>query len=178
MAELTLLQWKWLYFLPQTNGNATEAARLAGYRGNDNVLRVRGAKNMANPAIKEELQKILRKTAMEAEEVLERLTEQARLDISEFFTLKDYGNSKRAEPNFEFIQKYGHLIKSIKYRKDAIYPDIEFHDSQRALELLGRYHSLFKDVQERQGMPDTVVYNQIVVRETKEVKQDEDVIEG
>lgn len=34
-------------------GNATEAARMAGYKGNANTLRVVGAENLAKPAIAE-----------------------------------------------------------------------------------------------------------------------------
>lgn len=38
-------------FMGKAAGNATEAARLAGYRGTDNTLRVVGAENLSKPAI-------------------------------------------------------------------------------------------------------------------------------
>ncbi len=39
------------YYLGAARGNATEAARLAGYGGNDDTLAHAGSDNLANPAI-------------------------------------------------------------------------------------------------------------------------------
>lgn len=38
-------------YMGKAAGNATEAARLAGYKGNNNTLRVVGSENLAKPAI-------------------------------------------------------------------------------------------------------------------------------
>ncbi|MFW6086155.1 MAG: terminase small subunit [Myxococcota bacterium] len=40
-------------YLGEACGNATQSARLAGYKGNNNTLRVVGAENLAKPAIQE-----------------------------------------------------------------------------------------------------------------------------
>lgn len=41
----------------EARGNATEAARLAGYKGNDNTLHVVGAENLQKPTIIEAIEK-------------------------------------------------------------------------------------------------------------------------
>lgn len=42
-------------YMGETDGNATEAARLAGYAGNDNTLASVGAENLRKPAILQEI---------------------------------------------------------------------------------------------------------------------------
>ena len=40
-------------YMGEARGNATQAARLAGYAGDDNTLRVVGSENLAKPAIRD-----------------------------------------------------------------------------------------------------------------------------
>lgn len=63
-------------------GNATEAARMAGYKGNDRTLAVTGAKNLTKPAVREAIRAAEMETRSRAiadrEEIQELLTSIAR----------------------------------------------------------------------------------------------------
>jgi hypothetical protein len=52
--------------------------------------------------------------------------------------------------NWEEVEKRGYLIKGLKFSRQG-YPILEFHDSQKALELVGRTHRMFVDRQELTG---------------------------
>jgi phage terminase small subunit len=77
--NLTLKQEKFVHaYLGEARGNATQAARLAGYSGNDNTLRSLGAQNLAKRAIKEAVETAQRRDRtrpkrMTNEEALEEL---------------------------------------------------------------------------------------------------------
>lgn len=60
--------------------NAAESARRAGYA----APHVEGAKNLAKPRIREYLEEHFKERGMSAQEVIARLTEQARADIGAF----------------------------------------------------------------------------------------------
>jgi phage terminase small subunit len=123
--------------------NATRAAERAGYRGNDATLGAIGYENLRKPQIAERVSHRLRESAMTADEVLMRLSEQARADISEF--LKEYGAI-----DWDAVDKKGHLVKKITHTKGK-QSIIEIYDAQSALSLLGRAHGLFKDKVEHSG---------------------------
>ncbi|NIO43164.1 MAG: terminase small subunit, partial [Burkholderiales bacterium] len=61
--------------------NATQAARDAKYEGNDVTLASVGYENLRKPQIRERIKQRLNTMAMSADEVLARLSEQARGDI-------------------------------------------------------------------------------------------------
>ena len=124
--------------------NATEAARRAGYRATYESLRRIGSQNLTKPKIRKEIDSRLNEMVMSADEVLSRLSQQASAEYSEFMT--KYGTLDLSKL---IAEGKGHLIKRIK--KDATGIDIWFYDSQKALELLGKYHSLFTEKQEHTG---------------------------
>ena len=66
------------------NPNATEAARKAGYAGNDKTLSVVGAENLAKPCIAALIEKRVESAAMSADEVLSELSGIARGDYFEY----------------------------------------------------------------------------------------------
>lgn len=120
--------------------NATEAARRAGYKGNDVTLGVVGYENLRKPQIRNEIDNILKERAMLAGEVLERLTEIARGGLADFLDLSVSGL-----PIFDFekaqaANRLG-LLKKYKVTKSGV--EIELHDPLKALELLGKHHQLF-----------------------------------
>ena len=140
--------------------NATESARRAKYKGNENTLGVIGHENLRKPKIREEIDKRLKELAMSAEEVLARLGDMARGDIGDFLTIE----SMSFDLSLRKAKELGltHLIKKVKQRtiitqkkdgdeEENHYIEIELHDSQSALEKLGRYHKLFTDKQEFVG---------------------------
>ncbi len=115
--------------------NATEAARCAGYQGNDNTLGSVGWENMQKPAIAAAISKRLSEKAMSADEVLMRLADMARGDISEF--VQDYGAI-----DWEAVKRKGHLVKKLSHTTGK-QSSIELHDSQSALGKIGKAHGLF-----------------------------------
>jgi hypothetical protein len=80
---------------------------------------------------------------MTADEVLARLAEQARGDLSDFVT--DYGAI-----DWEAVKKKGHLVKKVTHTQGKN-STIEIHDAQSALVHLCRAHGLFKDKVEHGG---------------------------
>lgn len=134
--------------------NATQAATVAGYKH----PRRQGSRLLSFVDIREEIQRRLDEKCMGADEVLLRLAEQARADISEFIT--DHG-----AVDWEAVKKRGHLIKKIAHNKgkNSI---VELHDAQAALALIGKHHRLFVDRQEvtgKDGAPVEVEIKEVVI---------------
>lgn len=118
--------------------NATEAARQAGYSGGDNVLSQRGYELVRNSEIAKIIEARLKESAMSANEVLMRLGEQARAEYSQYI------NENGAIDLAALIRdKKSHLIKGIKETRYG--RQIEFYDSQSALNLLAKHHGLLTD---------------------------------
>jgi hypothetical protein len=110
-----------------------------------------------------------REMIMSGDEVMGRLSEQARVNIAEFVTIKwmptaviiplkkdddDSGEEPATETgdliqvvelNWDAIRERGHLIKAITNTRYG--PRIEMHDGQVALVQVGRHHKLFTDQQ-------------------------------
>lgn len=142
--------------------NATQAARLAGYKGSYSTLGVTGHDNLKNPKIAEAIKRRFQESAMSADEVLARLAEQARVNIGEFFTLEDeaarrtisevFGEEVEVEGkkqilvlrlSYQKIKEKGHLIKSLTWTQYG--PKLELHDGQTALLNIGKHHKLFTE---------------------------------
>lgn len=134
--------------------NATQAATVAGYKH----PRRQGSRLLSFVDIQEEIQRRLDEKCMGADEVLLRLAEQARADISEFIT--DHG-----AVDWEAVGRNGYLIKRVVHNKGRN-SSIELHDSQAALALIGKHHRLFVDRQEitgKDGGPVEVEIKEVVV---------------
>lgn len=131
-------------YLGEAKFNATEAARLAGYKGNDVTLASVGYENIRKPQIKSAIAAYWERNAMSAEEALSRIADVARADIGEFVTIIKKGEKQVALVDMEQVKKHGHLVKSISYTKYG--PRIELHDAPAALRDIGKYHALFTDV--------------------------------
>lgn len=109
------------------NPNGTEAARKAGYAGNDNTLASMAKENLRKPQILKLIEKRIEKEAMTSDEVLNELADIAKSDWRE------------------------HQI--VKYDKDGNEVSATFllKDKLKALELLGKFHKLFTDKVELGG---------------------------
>lgn len=128
-------------------GNATSAARTAGYKGDDMALANMGNQNLGNPAT---IKAIKAKTVAleedlgiaQADEVLRRMTRVARGSITQ--TL-DANN----QPSLEAAIANGAdgLIKSFSrtMTKHGEHVTIKMYDALAAIAQLGKYHGLFAD---------------------------------
>lgn len=126
-------------------GNATKAARLAGYVGDDNVLAVTGHDNLRNPKIEQAIAERVSEYAMSPAEVLGELAAIARMDASQFITVPEVG---KAYFDFRRAEQNGQLgfIKKLSYNEHG--PSVELVDKQGALVQLGKYHALWIERQE------------------------------
>jgi len=113
--------------------NQTEAARRADYR-HPHVI---GSRLMKVEEIRSYIDKRIKETQMGADEVLTRLSQMARADLSDFVT-------EHGIIDFEKVHKKGYLVKKITHTKGKN-STIELHDSQSALNMLGRHYALFTD---------------------------------
>lgn len=101
--------------------NGVEAARLAGYSGNDATLRTVAWENLTKPDIRTEIEARLRPFILSANQVLAELSEVAFADWREFIEI--------------VTDKLGNTV-DVKLR---------LNDKLKALELVGKYHKLFTD---------------------------------
>lgn len=124
--------------------NATEAARRAGYDGDNNTLGVVGYENLRKPKISEVIERRIKESAMSANEVLMRLARQARGDMGEFAhiaTSADIAN----HPQSDIIKKF----KKRRFYKDGEVTEetieLELYDSHAPLVDIGKAHGIFTD---------------------------------
>lgn len=132
--------------------NGTEAARRAGYSGDDATLAVAASRMLRNDKISRAIGKRLERFAMPANEVLTQLTDIARGDIAD--TLTAFG---AIDPLEAKRRGKSHIIKRFK-TKITNYTDkdgqdhtteeteVELYDRLAALQTLAKYHDLTNTV--------------------------------
>ncbi len=125
-------------YLGEANYNATKAARLAGYKGNGDTLSQIGYKMVRNGQIAKEISIRHQESAMNADEVLKRLGEQARAEYSQFILSDGTVDIKSL-----IDAGKAHLIKGVTPLKDG--NRIDFYDGQSALNTLAKHHGLLTD---------------------------------
>lgn len=137
---LTLKQRRFIdAYLGEANGNATRAARIAGYA----TPHMEGHNNLKNPKIVAEIERRYRENTMSTVETLRRLADQAR-GVGAYISVQD----GRTVVDVQGILDagLGHLIKAVKHTKYG--QEIEFYDAQNALIQIGKHLRLFVDRQE------------------------------
>lgn len=128
------------FYILEKNGR--KAAQLAGYKGNDVTLRAVAYENLTKPHIKAEVERRFQEQAMSANEVLSRLGDIARIDMSEFISVRHNVpllDLEKAEKAHSL-----HLLKKFKVTKQGI--EIEVYDAQAALETIGKHLGLFNTI--------------------------------
>lgn len=140
------------YYVGESNHNATDAARRAGYKGNPNTLKQVGAENLAKPYIREAIDKILTERCLSATQVLDLLNDQAR-GIGEYLKVDEHGELSVDLKTLLAAGK-GHLIKGVKTTKFG--QEVEFYDAQAALGQMGRHYKLFSDKFTFEGLDDAL----------------------
>ncbi len=154
-----------------SNGfNATDAARTAGYKGNQTTLTSVGYENLRKPDIAAVVQERLNEAAMSANEVLARLSRIARGEVVDFLDedgkfdlktarkLKKAGllkklKSKRTSKNVDTITE-GSEEGRETLESSLIYEEVEFemYSAHEALRDLGKFHKLFTEKHEVGGI--------------------------
>lgn len=139
--NLTNRQKRFVEFYLQT-WNASKAARLAGYTGDSNTV---GPRLLANVVIKASIKARMAETAMQTDENLQRIADQARFNITDFIAEKkrpiydDDGRQIAEIQTFELdwdeLKRRGHLVKSITNTQWG--PRVEAYDAQAALFKIG-----------------------------------------
>ncbi len=103
------------------NPNGREAARAAGYSGDDNTLSTRAFELMRNPKIAELIGVRVESACMRSNEVLSELSAIAKADWQDFLEIRR--------------DKDGEIISAT----------LKLSDKIKSLELLGKYHKLFSE---------------------------------
>jgi len=115
--------------------NATRAAERAGYAWPN----VSGPVLVNTKVVRDEIDRLLRVNIMTPEEVLSRLSEQAKTDYSAYLL-----PSGQVDLDKMLADGKGHLIKGFKYARDGGII-VEFHDAQKALNLMAKHKGLLRD---------------------------------
>jgi hypothetical protein len=142
-------------YLGKAACNGTQAARMAGYKGNDVTLKAVASENLTKPLVKAALQQGLEKAtaAMEEPEILERLSAHGRGNLDDFLDERGLVDLERARERGQMPQ-----LKEIRQRvvrssgpdeegvSEAVEEvQIKLHDPQGALDKLARIRGLYKD---------------------------------
>jgi phage terminase small subunit len=130
-------------YVGEAKFNTTEAARLAGYKGNGVTLAAVGYENLRKPQIAEEIKARLEARAMTSSELLMRWGEQARVDVALYYDEDNVFDLERFKKD-----GHGHLIKSIKPGRYG--PVIEFVDKLKSQELIARNLAMLTDKVEQE----------------------------
>lgn len=128
------------------------------------TARVKAHYMVARPAVRARIEEYLSQMAMGRTEVLARLGDMARATHFPFVRIADDGFVY-----FDFshpdAKSHMHLIKKIKTKRErriernggdaemweGEWVEVELHDPQRALELIGKYYRMFTDKREEEG---------------------------
>lgn len=149
--DLTTMQSRFCLFYVQY-WNATRAAEDAGY--SKKTARQIGHNLLTKVYIQAEIQRIMNEVAMSAQEVLARLTAEARANLAEIVEPYDVpildkegyhvGDRQSFRIKPDAFEKFGYLIKSISPTSGGDFK-FELHDAQKAKELIGRHRNMFKE---------------------------------
>jgi hypothetical protein len=126
--------------------NSSEAARRCGFK---NSYYQQGWRMLRNVDVRTAIDERLRESAMSANEVVARFTEQASANISDFFKINNDGTVGAV--NTIYLKAHGNLVKKIKVDENKI--ELELYDGQNALIQLGRRWGLFVDKTELSNKP-------------------------
>lgn len=131
--------------------NASEAARRAGY--SEKTARFIGAENLTKPNIAEEIQRRITEETMSADEVLHRLTRQARGTFGD--VLKLAGSIPLIDWQRAFETGAIDNVKEVNFKDGSI--TVKLYDAQSALVQLGRAHGLFVDRTKNETYVDEII---------------------
>ncbi len=127
-----------IYYTGVSKGNGTDAAKRARYSDPGQQAR----ELLRIPRIRAAVEQGIADAALESEEILTRLTEQATGSLEDFVKIDDLGNATLDLKKAKDAGKL-HLIKRLKPTRNGM--EIELHDAHAALVDLARVRGLFND---------------------------------
>ncbi len=133
-----------LYYVGLANGNATEAAKRAGYADPKNraSLQVAGSLLLNRPKIKAAILRQYDELAASSAEIIKRITDDARMSITPLLEFGTQGVKVRLTP--EIMEQFGTLIKEIESDPETGYiTKLKLNDSQAARRDLAKIHKLY-----------------------------------
>jgi hypothetical protein len=154
----------------------SEAARQAGYKHADQL----GARMLKNPIIAALIDQRMGEISMQTDEVLTRLTQQARVNMGDFLIEVECVDPKTGRMfkkiclNWDMVSEYGYLIKRLSWSRNGD-PILELHDSQTALVQIGRARKLFVDQVEETHHVDQTQVNIYIPDNGRDVEKQEPV---
>jgi phage terminase small subunit len=123
------------YYLGMSNGNATDAARRAGFAWPDKA----GAKLVGKSSIRAAIEAKLASVAMGQDEILARLGEIISASILDFADVKPDGSIRiNLKPSRRRERAW--LLKRLKTTKGEV--DIELESKLQAIIKMGEYHNM------------------------------------
>lgn len=122
--------------------NATKAARLAGYSGDDNAMAVIGARNLRIAKIRSYIDRAFQEQVMSRDEVLARLASIAGGDAADYMRVDEH-DSRIVQLDVGALVKAGkgHLIK--RYSQTKRGTTVELYSAHEALRDLAKVYRLF-----------------------------------
>lgn len=145
--NLTPLQELWLeHFIQNGLKDGTDAARKAGYKGTDEVLRSRAYKNINHPAIKARIRERIEAVGISSDQILQELAQIALASVGDVAKVE----GGQLVLDGEAVLVRGHLIESIRTSEStsqhggSVAMSIKMQPRIKALELLGRHLELWK----------------------------------
>lgn len=148
--------------------NATQAAIRAGYSAK--TAYSIGQRLLKNVEIKEVIDAHLKANHMSAEEVLNRLADIARGDMTDLMDVSSMGFTVKLTDEQGNRRPQTKLIKKLKQKvitkigknssdddTETVETEIELYSAQDALNQIGKYHKLFTDKVEHEVAKDSVL---------------------
>ncbi len=133
--------------------NGTEAARRAGYAGDDRTLASVASQNFRKINISRAIDEMLQEFAMPANEVMAQLTDIGRGDIGDLLTSAgriDLIEAKRRGKS-QLVKRYKEKVTTYTDKDgedhEIVEVEIELYDRQSALNTLAKYHNLVNNTQ-------------------------------
>lgn len=113
--------------------NGTAAAKHAGYAPKS--AGVQASQLLSTPRIREYIDAVFRSHHISADQIVGRLSQMAMADVTQFVDASGRINKTA-------IKEQGYLVKKIKPGANGM--ELEIHDPQKALDMLGRHHRLWE----------------------------------
>jgi hypothetical protein len=101
---------------------------------------------LTNPDVSAEITLRLKANQLSSDEVLQRISEQARGEYAKYIQPDGWVNiaGMVEDGKAHLIKSVQKVVKTYKDGQDE-YTTITFHDGQKALALMGKHHALFTD---------------------------------